>query len=161
MKKTAVLALLVVMLIIAGTVAANPEHGNFQAHLSGASEVPAVLTLARGQALFQVSADGSSVSYKLIVANLHDTLQAHIHVGAEGANGPVVVFLYPSAPPPQLIEGRFSGVLAEGTFTADDLRGPLADMSLQALLDEMVAGNTYVNVHTVANTGGEIRGQIR
>jgi hypothetical protein len=73
----------------------------------------------------------------------------------------VVAFLYPEAPPPILIPGGFSGVLAEGDITAADLRGPLAGLTIQDLVAEMVAGNTYVNVHTVENPGGEIRGQIR
>lgn len=161
MKKVTMFFLLVAMLIITSTVAANPQNKNFRAHLSGGNEVPPVATLSQGQAIFQVSADGTSLHYKLIVANLVDTLQAHIHVGPPGEIGPVVAFLYPSAPPAQLIPGRFSGVLAEGEITAADLRGPLAGESLDALLDQITAGNTYVNAHTVANPIGEIRGPIR
>lgn len=161
MKKITLLALLLAMLIITSTVAANSGQDNFVANLSGESEVPAVPTVSRGQATFTLSEDGSSLHYRLIVANLVDTLQSHIHVGPSGANGPVVAFLYPSAPPAQLIPGRFSGVLAEGEITATNLRGPLLGQSLDALLAEMAAGNAYVNVHTVANPGGEIRGQIR
>jgi hypothetical protein len=160
MKKISLITLMVVLLIFTGTAAAKLESKNFRAHLSGDNEVPAVDTLAQGQAIFKLSEDGSSLHYKLIVADLHDTLQAHIHVGQPGSNGPVVAFLYPSAPPAQLIEGRFSGVLAEGEITAADLRGPLAGMSLDALVAEMEAGNTYVNAHTVAHPGGEIRGPI-
>jgi hypothetical protein len=68
--------------------------------------------------------------------------------------------------------GRFSGVLAQGTVTEGDLIGPLAGQPFAALVEAMLAGNTYVNVHTddgiaPAGTGpgdlpaGEIRGQIR
>jgi hypothetical protein len=162
-RSISVLVVLLLAFVAVATVAAQGRGpvDNFRAHLSGANEVPAVDTLSQGQAIFQVSNDGSSLSYRLIVANLNDTLQAHIHVGPPGENGPVVAFLYPSAPPAQLIEGRFSGVLATGEVTADDLRGPLTGMSLDDLLAEIAAGNTYVNVHTVANPGGEIRGQIR
>jgi hypothetical protein len=60
-----------------------------------------------------------------------------------------------------LVPGRFDGVYVEGTITASNLVGPLAGQPLSALLDAMRAGNTYVNVHTSANAGGEIRGQIR
>jgi hypothetical protein len=133
---------------------------NFRAHLSGGQEVPAVDTLAQGQAILQLNKDGTELRYKLIAANIVDILQAHIHVGARDVNGPVVAFLYPDAPPAVLIPGRFDGVLAEGTVTADDLVGPLAGGELGDLIAEMVAGNTYVNVHTVANPGGEIRGQL-
>jgi hypothetical protein len=40
------------------------------------------------------------------------------------------------------------------------LIGPLAGQPFSALLNQMQAGNTYVNVHTVQNPAGEIRGQI-
>jgi len=59
-----------------------------------------------------------------------------------------VAFLYPEASPPILIPGRFNGVLAEGTITANDLVGPLAGMAVSDLLAEMAAGNAFVNVHT-------------
>jgi hypothetical protein len=161
MKRLAV-ALVAVALFTAGAVPAlgRGPVTNFRAHLSGADEVPPVETRAQGQAIFQLSSDGESLGFKLIVANLVDTLQAHIHIGPPGANGPVVAFLYPEGPPPQLIEGAFSGVLARGVITADDLRGPLAGASMADLIAEIENGNAYVNVHTVANPGGEIRGQI-
>lgn len=134
---------------------------NFTAHLKGREEVPPVQTLAQGQAHFRLSASGDAIEYKLIVANIEDVLMAHIHMEAPGVNGPIVVWLYPPAPPPQLIPGRFDGVLAEGTFTAANLMGPLSGMSLADLVAAMRAGNTYVNVHTLDNPGGEVRGQIR
>lgn len=162
MKKAAIIVLLLVLFTLSATAAANSgQNNNFTAHLTGASEVPPVATVSTGQAIFKVSPDGSSLHYRLIVANLEDTLMAHIHLGPAGSNGPVTVWLYPDGPPPQLIEGHFSGVLAEGNITAADLVGPLAGMSLDALLAELESGNAYVNVHTQANPGGEIRGQIQ
>lgn len=140
---------------------AKHQQVNFRTHLKGENEVPAVETNAQGEATFKVSSDGSSIHYKLIVSNIENVFMSHIHNGPAGQNGGVVVWLYPSSPPPQLIEGRFQGVLAEGTITADDLVGSLEGESLEVLLEEMKAGNTYVNVHTTQNTGGEVRGQIR
>ena len=161
MKKSFILLLLAILLLAAvGSAAADPGQRNFRAHLNGAAELHDVDTQAQGQAIFQLSKDGSSLHYKLIAANIEDILQSHIHLAPEDQNGSVVAFLYPSGPPAQLIPGRFSGVLAEGDITADDLRGPLAGMSLADLLAEMAAGNTYVNVHTLAYPPGEIRGQI-
>jgi hypothetical protein len=160
-KRSLVLFLLafLAMALFAGTALASSER-NFVASLKGREEVPAVETRAQGQAIFHVSKDGDSISYKLIVANIENVTMAHIHLGPAGDNGPVVVWLYPDAPPPQLIPGRFSGVLAEGTITADDLVGPLAGESLETLLEAMASGNTYVNVHTSQYPGGEVRGQI-
>ena len=134
---------------------------NFRTHLKGRNEVPPVETNAQGQAIFKVNSDGTAIQYKLIVANIDNVLMSHIHNAPAGQNGGIVVWLYPSSPPPQLIEGRFQGVLAEGTITADDLVGSLEGEPLGALIEEMKAGNTYVNVHTTEHPPGEVRGQIR
>lgn len=143
-----------------GGAAANGHNRNFQAHLAGENEVPAVDTLARGQSIFQLRRGGMALDYKLIVATIEDVLMAHIHLWGPDDNGPVAVWLYPDGPPPALIEDRFDGVLAEGTITDDDLVGPLDDGRLSDLLEKMRVGNTYVNVHTEAKRAGEIRGRI-
>lgn len=135
--------------------------GHFNAHLTGAEEVPPVATRAQGQATYRLSKDGSSIEFKLNIANIENTLMAHIHLAPAGANGGIVVWLRPAGPPPELIPGRFQGTYAEGTITAGQLVGALAGQPLSALVDAMRAGNTYTNVHTTQNPGGEIRGQIR
>lgn len=124
---------------------------SFKAHLSGYQEVPAVDTDATGQTIFKLSKDRSTLSYKLIVANIENVAAAHIHIGARGSNGGVVVTLYSG-----LVEGRISGVLAEGSITDADIIG----LSLEELYNIMLAEGAYVNVHTSQNRGGEIRGQI-
>ena len=134
---------------------------NFTAHLSGDQEVPPRETLAQGQAIFKLSKDGTKLSYKLIVANLENLHMAHIHLAPAGSNGGVVAWLYPSAPPAALIPGVTNGVLAEGVITSANLVGALLKHPLQDLIDQMVAGNAYVNVHTTLYPGGEIRGQIK
>lgn len=162
-KKRLALLLVLVMLLLAvfATSALAGDNRNFVASLKGRNEVPPVDTNAQGEAIFHVSKEGDSISYKLIAANIENITQAHIHLGASGVNGPVVAWLYPSGPPAVLIPGRFDGVLAEGTITADDLVGPLVGQTLDDLIDAMQAGNTYVNIHTSQFPGGEIRGQIR
>lgn len=134
---------------------------NFRTHMSGGEEVPANESRAQGEATFQLSPDGMELHYKLIVANIENVAQAHIHLAPAGTNGPVVAWLYPPGPPPVLIPGRTQGVLAEGMITDASLVGPLAGGTLEDLLAEMRAGNTYVNVHTSQLPGGEVRGQIR
>ena len=137
-------------------------------HLKGEHETPPHDTPAQGQSVMTVSADGQSISFKLMASNIDNVVASHIHVGPVGSPGPVVVFLYGNAPAGG---GRHNGILAEGTFAAANLVGPLAGQPLSALLAQMDAGNTYVNVHTndgvaPTNTGpgdfpsGEIRGQI-
>jgi len=137
--------------------------------LSGDEEVPARATRARGTATFHLGEDGATLSYKLVVANITNVVQSHIHIGPAGENGPVGVFLFG---PVATSGGRVDGVVAEGTITADDFIGPLAGLTMADLVDEILAANAYVNVHTSdgvdpPNTGpgdfpgGEVRGQIR
>jgi hypothetical protein len=133
---------------------------NYRAHLTGDQEVPSNESIAQGQAIFQLSKDGTELSYKLIVANINDVRMAHIHLNAAGSNGPVTAWLYPPSSPPVLIPGTTNGILKEGVITSANLVGPLLGQPLSALLKAMSDGNTYVNVHTIAYPGGEIRGQI-
>jgi hypothetical protein len=88
--------------------------------------------------------------------------QGHIHLGSEDENGPVVVWLYQQeTQEPETIEGLSRDfVLAEGTVTEEDLVDVLEGESLEALITEIEAGQTYVNIHSEQNPGGEIRGQI-
>ena len=171
MKKTQFTIIFVLAALLATAGIALAAAANFRTHLSGDNEVPVRVTLAKGQAIFQFNKDGDELSYKLIASNIENIFQAHIHLGPAGSNGPIVAWLYPAQPPAVPIPGRHDGVLAEGVITAANLTGPLAGQPLSALLDAMLAGNTYVNVHTndfvdPPNTGpgdfpgGEIRGQI-
>lgn len=130
---------------------------NFTAHLTGDQEVPPRETLATGQTIFQLSKDGTELSYKLIVANLENVTASHIHLAQPGVNGGVVVPLYTSG----LISGTTNGILAEGVITSANLVGALVGLDLSALIDHINNGNAYVNVHTTLYPGGEIRGQIK
>lgn len=156
----------------------NANGGNFGTPLSPKNEVMNPSTIintsnAVGNAIFQLSADGTELSYKLIVANIENAFMAHIHRGAPGANGGIVVWLYPSTAVQQgpLGGGRMQGVIAEGTIRAENLVGALLNQPLSALLALIEGDLAYVNVHTndgidPTNTGpgdypgGEIRGQL-
>jgi hypothetical protein len=142
--------------------------GRFIAPLSADEEVPVPDLTAtknpRGMATFQVGSEGDELAYRLIVANIENVTQAHIHCGAAGVSGPVVAFLF------GFVDGGVSvdGVLAEGTVTdMDIIARPDSEVCPGGVanFDEMVAhmrdGTAYVNVHTVQNPPGEIRGQIR
>ncbi|MGH9191203.1 MAG: CHRD domain-containing protein, partial [Acidimicrobiales bacterium] len=67
-KLFAVLLLGVTVLALAAPVDASEQ--NFVAHLSGRDEVPSNVSLAQGQAIFHLSADGTQLDYKLIAANI-------------------------------------------------------------------------------------------
>lgn len=135
---------------------ADPKNGH--THLTGDQEIPARETQAQGQLKLQLAADGASISYRLIATNIDNILQAHLHLAPAEANGPIVAWLYPAAPPAMLIPGRHSGVLATGEITT--LVGPLAGADIQVLWEEIQAGRVYANVHTSQFPGGEVRGQV-
>ena len=136
---------------------------NFVTSLKGREEVPPVDTKATGLAKFKLSQDGTELGYKLIASNIQGVTQAHIHCGAPGVLGPIVIFLFGFDP-----EGVDSnGILAQGTLTAGELiplpdspecPGGIADF--EELIERMQGGGTYANVHTLVNPVGEIRGHI-
>lgn len=144
----------------------------FTAALNGAQTVPdPIVTPATGTVQLRLSADGSKVEYTITVSKLTNPSQADLHLASMGQNGKVVVRLWPKDES-QAKRGEFSGVLAEGSFDAGDLGGPLVGSSLKDFLEEVRAGNTYVNVHTYDGADppysgvgdyrlGEIRGQLK
>jgi hypothetical protein len=129
----------------------------FSATLSGQNEVPVRGTAAAGNAALYF--DGTNVRYAIEVDSIVEVLQAHIHTGAAGVNGPVRVFLYPPPPANSAATIGFTAtgktILVEGFFNAGDVTG----VTFQDLLAAMRSGNAYVNVHTRQFPGGEIRGQ--
>jgi hypothetical protein len=149
---------LILALAVVGTVSA--AEFDFKAKLTGSQEVPPNTSVALGQAAFTLNPDGTMLHYRLTVRDIANVTQAHIHVGPPGMNGPVVLFLYPSAPPPVLIPGIFNGVLGRGFARAEHLLGPMAGQPLSVLVAALESGGAYVNVHTTQLPAGEIRGQI-
>lgn len=137
----------------AGVTAAGTRPRNFRTHLSGDEVVPPVDTNAQGQAKFQLDGAGDELSFKLNVANIEDVIGAHVHRAPAGENGPIVVFLFGD---PFTDPVTVNGTLAEGTITDD---GVIED-DLGMFVESMESGNAYVQVHTLENVPGEIRGQI-
>ncbi len=137
-----------------GIAGARGQNRNFRAHLSGDEEVDPVDTNAQGQAIFQLSKGGDELSFKLIVANIDNVVAAHIHCAPAGQEGPVGVTLFEGEATSE------SGTLAEGTITEPDEGNSCGWESLADVVEAIRSGEAYVNVHTAANPGGEIRGQI-
>ena len=164
----AALSLSALVLCTGVALAAGPQSV-WTARLTGKNEVPPNDSKAHGAATFRIvwgdsvgtGADGTDslaidgIEYRVRVSNLNDLTAGHIHIGAEGVAGPVAVNLNPRTGP-----GRSTGVVAEGTIRTSDLVGPLAGMTLRDLYSLLQSGEAYVNLHTTAYPGGEIRGQI-
>ena len=93
--------------------------------------------------------------FRIDVAGITDVSAVHIHgPAAADANAGVLVGLCNSGSAPACAAGTVDGVLASGTA------GSVSGVSFDSLLVLLRNGNAYVNVHTTANPGGEIRGQI-
>ncbi|QFU06441.1 CHRD domain protein (plasmid) [Pseudoalteromonas sp. THAF3] len=110
--------------------------------LSGAQEVPAVETMASGDGYALVNTDDYGVELKVNTTGVDDASAAHIHTGRLGTNGEVLVALE------QSLDDAGTWMAPEGTQIDADIFAVLA------------SGGHYVNVHTPANAGGELRGQI-
>src|SRR5947208_6315166 len=132
----------------------------FHIRLTGDQQVPAVNTTAFGFAEVQLSEDNSTLSFEVVVCNIANVIASHIHVGAAGTNGQVVLPFFGSLTPFNSTRG--CDTLAEGTRTSGNLvaRPDAGINTWTDFINALIAGNTYVNVHTTAHTGGEIRGQL-
>src|SRR5580704_261050 len=108
-------------------------------NLTGAQETPPVTTSATGSGTITIGAD-KSVSGSVKTTGI-EGVAAHIHTGAVGQAGPPII---------PLTKG------ADGSWTVKE-GAKLTDEQYAAFK----AGNLYVNVHSAANKGGEIRGQLK
>ena len=107
--------------------------------LTGDQEVPPNTSTSVGTGTITVAADGS-VSGSVAAPGMAG-MAAHIHVGAAGVNGPVIIPLTGSA-------GDTWTVPPGAKLTAEQL-------------DAYKAGNLYVNIHPAEHKGGELRAQLK
>jgi hypothetical protein len=112
------------------------------------------------EAEMQLSEDDSALLYTLEVHGIRDITTAQLHLGNPGESSTAVAWLYPSSPPPKVIEGSFEGVLARGTLKQGDLVGPLLGKPISALIEEIQAGNVYVSIQTQDQERGDICGPV-
>lgn len=133
----------------------NGDERTFTASLTGENEVPEVDTNASGDAEVTFEEGDDEAQYFIDVQDIVDVTAAHIHMGAEGENGDIVVTLYDDS-----ASGEIDGELASGEIVASDLEGPLDGQEIEDLIELIEDGEAYVNVHTNDNPDGEIRGQL-
>ncbi|HET8857651.1 MAG TPA: CHRD domain-containing protein [Nitrososphaeraceae archaeon] len=130
------------------------DDNRFSTPLIGMEEVPPVNTNSTGIALFELV--NNNINFKVNVTNLDNIKAAHIHTGEFGQNGDIVVTLFQSTTPTDIL----NGTLAEGKVAAGDLQGPLKGKTINDLVQLINNTQAYVNIHTEQYLNGEIRGQI-
>jgi hypothetical protein len=109
--------------------------------LTGEAETPAGDPVATGTSTIRMRAGQGQVCFQIAATNLPTAVAAHIHAGAQGVAGPVVI---PLATPNS--SGKSTGcVVATRSIVGKILKSPAA---------------YYVNVHTAEFQGGAIRGQL-
>lgn len=129
---------------IRGQIESYAPEAKWAATLTGAQETSAPATNASGQAYFALNGELNLLHYSISVTNIVTITAAHIHLAPVGKNGPVVFGLYSPS---------------QGLFDATHPVGGCLLLTGKDLVD-LVTGYHYVNVHTTANPGGEIRGQL-
>jgi hypothetical protein len=145
------------LFVLVAAAQAQAQVVTFTATLTGGNEVPPVpATGAGGAATVTLDMGADTVSWVVDVYNLPTgATQGHIHVGAPEVAGPVVInFTVPA--------GISNDFRISGTARASDLvlRAAQGIGSWEDFEQAMNLGLTYVNVHTQANGGGEVRGQL-
>ena len=115
-----------------------PGSGAMKVSLTGNDEVPPAKTDGKGSGSFRVAEDGT-ITGSVTTEGVKGTM-AHIHQGAKGQNGPVIVPL---------------------TKNGDTYSVPDGKKLTAAQIDALKAGNLYVNVHSDRYKGGEVRAQLQ
>jgi hypothetical protein len=125
--------------ILAGCKSMGPGATVYEVSLSVSNEVPPVNSTATGSGSVTINTD-HSVAAKITVSGMTATA-AHIHEGATGTNGPVIIPFTKTA---------------DNTFEA-----PAGAKLTDAQYDAYTKGNLYVNVHSAKYPGGEVRAQLK
>jgi hypothetical protein len=180
MRRRALLpALGISLTMVALGVTADNRHRTFRAfaELVPINEVPSVSSGARGRFKATIDRENQTISYEVSYEGLEDvTTQSHIHFGQRHTTGGVSVFLCgnpPAVPPatfPQPPACPLSPATVTGVLTPANIVGPNAQgiapsvngvNEFDELVDAILSGDTYANVHSAKFPGGEVRGQLR
>ena len=143
----------VVIAAIAASCGSSTAPGpkQYVATLSPANQLPPKTTTGTGVATFVDN--GNVIDWTMELTGMTGVFASHIHLGsATTVSGPVIFNLFL----PTGNSGTLNGVVGRGTITNSNN----VNISLDSLRVLFKNGNAYVNVHTAANTGGEIRGQV-
>jgi hypothetical protein len=146
---------LIVGMLGASSIASAQEV--FRARLSGDNQVPPLATDTAGRFKIVVNNGATAGEYTLRVDSGVRITQAHFHCGSAAVNGPVIVFLVGFRPEGWDVDGQW---VSNATVTDANVVNTACGATLAEIFQQARAGNVYVNVHSVANPGGVIRGQL-
>lgn len=158
MSKRVILAAGFVAAMALTTTPVFAQQLQMTAELSGGNEAPSKVTSAAlGNAECSVNISARTIGCTGTVFNLPSGVtQGHIHVGAEGVAGPVVCNAV--VPVNASNDFNFSISCDESNIV---LRPEIGIRSFEDFLQAVVGENSYVNIHSAVNPGGEVRGQLR
>jgi CHRD domain len=136
---------------------ASAQSVTMIATLTGGEENPAVLTGAVGTAEVAIDPGSRELTVSIRLFNVPTgTTAGHIHAGPRGVNGPVIIdFPIPT--------GRTGDLSLDFRVGPGQLRArpEVGINNMEDAIQTIVGGGAYVNIHSTANPGGEIRGQLR
>lgn len=123
------------------------------ATLDGAQEAPLVTTSGSGTSTLTFNRDQSAFTVELNASSLVNVTAAHVHAAPPGVDGPIIF---------SLADGPYALPLTVSVSSLNFTPQPGAGISTyEQAVNAILSGNAYVNVHTVANPDGEIRGRLR
>jgi len=115
-------------------------------------------TSAKGSVVFLLDDSKQELAYRVLVEKVEDAYMAHLHIGPAGKEGKLAAWLYPGQESKnRIIEGQFTGTLAEGVIRPENLE---SGITFDELIESLQKGNAYANVHTKKFVMGAIRGQV-
>ena len=164
MRLSRILATLSVFVFLVTSVFASGGRRTLRATLRGFSEVPAKSTTGQGSFRAILDQTARTITFTLTFSGLSGPpLASHIHFAQKDVNGGVQVFFCDGTGHPACPTGT-SGTIT-GTVTAADVIATTPDQGIEngefdKLVQAILAGKTYVNIHSAQFPGGEIRGQI-
>jgi CHRD domain len=125
--------------------------------LTALDEVPPKSTKATGAFELELSADGRISNYTLNAYNISNVTSVHLHRGAKGTNGPIIMTLNKNTASPR---GQIDNIISKGRILGTQFEGSLAGKYMSDLMQMIDEGNVYINICTSQNPEGEIRGQL-
>jgi CHRD domain len=141
MKKAMCLAgaMLLGAALLGGTINARAEAIKLQAELKGSNEAPSNASTGSGKAEATFDTETKLLTYKVTYAGLSGpAMGAHFHGPSEAGKNAGIVLPFKTVQSP-----------IQGSATLTDAQAA-----------DLLAGRWYANIHTAANPGGELRGQM-